>query len=134
MGIVIAVMMLTYVTVPSRLVGLKSSFSGRDKLTATVVAGAFGAVICAPAYVIGRIGVILLGSHVIVVFALGVVLLSVGLAIQAGATGAVKAIKMSAKLVAGNLPQSSTAAAAAAPSADEPAARPIADVEASPGA
>jgi hypothetical protein len=104
MGIVIGVMMLTYVTVPSRLVGLKSSFSGRDKLTATVVAGAFGAVICGPAYVIGRIGVLLLGSHVVVVFAFGVVLLSVGLALQAGATGAVKAIKMSAKLVAGNAP------------------------------
>ena len=134
MGIVIAVMMLTYVAVPSRLVGLKSSFSGRDKLAATVVAGAFGAVICAPAYVIGRIGVILLGSHVIVVFALGVVLLSVGLALQAGATGAVKAIKMSAKLVAGNLPPSPAGADGLALSANEPAVPPVADLEASPGA
>jgi hypothetical protein len=133
MGIVIGVMMLTYVTVPSRLVGLKSSFSGRDKLTATVVAAAFGAVICAPAYVIGRIGVLLLGSHEVVVFALGVVLLSVGLALQAGATGAVKAIKMSAKLVAGNLPPDPAGAEGAEPRTVLPATAPAAGVDASQG-
>jgi hypothetical protein len=130
MGIVIGVMMLSYVTVPSRLVGLKSTFSGRDKMTATVVAGAFGAVICAPAYVIGRVGVLLLGSHEVVVFAFGVVLLSVGLALQAGATGAVKAIKMSAKLVAGNLPPDQ---AGAEPSTGQPEASPTAGADASQG-
>jgi hypothetical protein len=134
MGIVIGVMMLTYVTVPSRLVGLKSSFSGRDKLTATVVAGAFGAVVCTPAYVIGRVGVLLLGSHVVVVFAFGVVMLSVGLALQAGATGAVKAIKMSAKLVAGNLPPDLEGPEAASASSDEPGVPPVAGIEATPGA
>jgi len=133
MGIVVGVMMLTYVAVPSRLVGLKSSFSGRDKLTATVVAGAFGAVICTPAYVIGRVGVLLLGSHVVVVFAIGVVMLSVGLALQAGATGAVKAIKMSAKLVAGNLPPGLAGPDAASASVDEAAVPPGAGIEASPG-
>ncbi len=132
MGIVIGVMMLTYVTVPSRLVGLKSSFSGRDKLAASVVAGAFGAVICAPAYVIGRVGVLLLGSKVVIVFALGVAMLSVGLALQAGATGAVKAIKMSAKLVAGNPPAG--ASVSGAPTAATSVTAPeVADVEPSAG-
>ena len=56
---------------------------------------------CTPPYVIGRIGILLLGSHTL--FALGVVLLAFGLALQAGATGAVKAIKMSAKLAAGEI-------------------------------
>jgi hypothetical protein len=51
--------------------------------------------------VIGRIGVLLLGSHVL--FALGVALLMLGLVLQAGATGAVKAIKMSAKLATGKV-------------------------------
>ena len=36
MSIVVGVMMLTYVTVPSRLVGIKASSSRRDKLTASV--------------------------------------------------------------------------------------------------
>jgi uncharacterized membrane protein len=44
----------------------------------------------------------MLGSHTL--FVLGCVVLAVGLTLQAGATGAVKAIKMSAKLVSGNPP------------------------------
>jgi hypothetical protein len=75
--------------------------SRRDKLTTAVVGGALGALVCTPPYVLGRIGLLLLGSHVL--FALGVVLLALGLTLQAGATGAVKAIKMSAKLAAGNV-------------------------------
>jgi uncharacterized membrane protein len=100
LGIVIGVMMLTYVTVPARLVGVKPTGSRRDKLAAGVVGGTLGALVCAPAYVIGRIGLLALGGGT-VLFALGVVLLTLGFTFQAGATGAVKAIKMSAKLAAG---------------------------------
>jgi hypothetical protein len=124
MSIVIAVMMLTYVTLPSRLVGLKSSFSGRDKLAATAVAGAIGAAVCTPAYMMGRFGVLLLGSHALVVFVLGIVLLSVGFTLQAGATGAVKAIKMSAKLVAGSPPASVSASDQGIPESAEASATP----------
>lgn len=101
LGIVVGVMMLTYVTVPARIVGIRPTGSRRDKLAASVVGGALGALVCTPPYVIGRIGILLLGlSNVL--FALGVVLLAVGLTLQAGATGAVKALKMSAKLAAGS--------------------------------
>jgi len=100
LGIVVGVMKLTYATVPARIVGVKPVGSRRDKMAAGIIAGTLGALICTPAYVIGRIGILLLGSsHVL--FALGVVLLVVGFALEAGATGAVKAIKMSAKLAAG---------------------------------
>ena len=99
LGIVVGVMMLTYVTVPARIIGVKPVGSRRDKLAAAAIGGALGAVICTPAYVIGRIGILLLGSSS--VFALGVLLLVIGLALQAGASGAVKAVKMSAKLAAG---------------------------------
>jgi hypothetical protein len=101
LSIVIAVMMLTYVTVPARLVGIRPNIPRRDKLTAAVVGGTVGTVVCTPPYMIGRIGILLLGSHTL--FALGVVLLALGLTLQAGATGAIKAIKMSAKLVAGTV-------------------------------
>ena len=67
-----------------------------------VIGGALGAIVCTPPYLIGWIGILLLGSSAVVVFVLGVVLLALGLTMQAGATGAVKAIKMSAKLAAGN--------------------------------
>lgn len=102
LGIVIGVMMLTYVTVPARIVGIKPRGSPRDKAAAAVIGGTLGAIVCTPPYVIGRIGVLLLGSQVLFVFVLGIVLLVLGLTLQAGATGAVKAIKMSAKLAAGN--------------------------------
>jgi hypothetical protein len=104
LGIVIGVMMVTYVTVPARIVGIKPRGSRRDKLAAAVIGGTLGAIICTPPYVIGRSGILLLGSHAVLVFALGVFLLVLGFTLQAGATGAVKAIKMSAKLAGGNAP------------------------------
>lgn len=101
MSVVVGVMMLTYVTLPARIVGVRPRGSRRDKLAATAVGGALGALICTPPYLLGRIGVLLLGSNVL--FLLGIVFLAVGLTLQAGATGAVKAIKMSAKLAAGEV-------------------------------
>ena len=99
LSIVVGLMMVCYVAVPSRLIGIKPKQSRRDKLTATAVGGAVGAVICTPPYVLGRVGLLLLGSHTL--FALGVILFAVGLTLQAGATGAVKTVKMSAKLLPG---------------------------------
>jgi hypothetical protein len=100
LSIVIGIMMVCYVAVPSRLIGIKPKQSRRDKLTASAVGGAVGAVICTPPYALGRVGLILLGSHTL--FALGIILFAVGLTLQAGATGAVKTIKMSAKLLPGS--------------------------------
>jgi hypothetical protein len=99
LGIVVGVMMVCYVAVPARLIGVKPSQSRRDKLTASAVGGALGAVICTPPYVLGRIGLVLLGSPTL--FVLGVILFAVGITLQAGATGAVKTVKMTAKLVSG---------------------------------
>jgi hypothetical protein len=116
LGIVVGVMMLTYVTVPARIVGItKPTGSRRDKTAAAVIGGTLGAIICTPPYVLGRLGILLLGSHVL--FALGVILLALGLTLQAGATGAVKAIKMSAKLATGNLtrPQTGSQSAPSGP-------------------
>src|SRR5262249_15329901 len=62
LGIVIGVMMLTYVTVPARIVGIRPGGSRRDKLAAGVVGGTLGALVCTPPYVIGRIGILLLGG------------------------------------------------------------------------
>jgi hypothetical protein len=100
LSIVVAVMMVSYVAVPARLIGMKTTHPKRDKLTATVVGGAIGAVVCTPPYVLGRVGLLMLGSHTF--FVLGVIFLVIGLTPQAGATSAVKAVKMSAKLVSGH--------------------------------
>jgi hypothetical protein len=99
LSIVVGVMMICYVAVPARLIGIKTDNPKRDKLAATAVGGAIGAIICTPPYALGRLGLLLVGSNTL--FILGIILLTVGLTLQAGATGAVKTVKMSAKLVSG---------------------------------
>ena len=100
LSIVLGIMMISYVTVPARLIGVKTTRSRRDKLTAAAVGGVLGAVVCTPPYLLGRVGVFMLASHTL--FILGIILLSVGGALEAGTEGAVKAIKVSAKLVTGH--------------------------------
>ncbi|HEX6519498.1 MAG TPA: hypothetical protein VF070_05705 [Streptosporangiaceae bacterium] len=99
LSIVIAVIMVCYVAVPARLIGVKTAQSKRDKLAAAAVGGAVGAVVCIPPYVLGRVGLLMLGSGRL--FAFGVIVFAAGLMLQAAATGAVKAVKMSAKLTSG---------------------------------
>ena len=100
LGIVVGVMMVCYVAVPARLIGVRPARSRRDKLVASAVGGAVGAVVCTPPYLLGRIGLVMLGWGK-VLFVLGVIVFAVALTLQAGATGAVKTVKMSAKLVGG---------------------------------
>jgi hypothetical protein len=96
LGIVIGVMMISYVAVPSRLIGVKPSQSRRDKLVTTAVGGALGVTVSTPPYLLGRLGLLMLGSSVLLIP--GIILLALGVTLQAGATGAVRAIKMSASL------------------------------------
>ncbi len=104
-------MMVCYIAVPARIVGMeiakpaKSAQSGHTaKLAGAAVTGLFGAIVCTPPYVLARAGIYLLGGSL---FPLGVALLAIGLMLEAGATGAVKAIKVSAKLMAGRSPEAS---------------------------
>jgi hypothetical protein len=97
LGIVVGVLMFTYVLIPARLLGVKSGRSRRDKLSAAVIGGAVGAAVCSPPYLLGRVAILMLGSHSLRILA--VVLLALAVVLQTGATSAVKAIKMSAKLV-----------------------------------
>jgi hypothetical protein len=71
------------------------------------VSGALGAAVCTPLYALGRVGILMLGSPALVIP--GIVLVAVGFTLEAGATGAVKAIKTSAKLVAGRRPAATDA-------------------------
>ncbi len=97
-SVVVGIMMFCYLSVPARLVGIKQTGSRRDKLAATAVGGAVGAVVCSPPYMLGRLGILMLGWGG-VLFWFGIVFIVIGAALQTGATSAVKAVKMSAKLV-----------------------------------
>jgi hypothetical protein len=97
LSVVIGVMMVAYVAVPARLIGVDSgAVSRRDRLSASVVGTVLGAVVSTPAYVIGRIGLLMIGSPFLRFP--GVLLFIVGFTLQAGATSAVKAVKMGARL------------------------------------
>lgn len=96
LGIVIGLMMVSYVAVPARLIGVKPTYSRRDKLMTSVVGGALGVTVSVPPYVLGRVGLLMLGSKALLIP--GIVLLAIGVTLHAGATGAVRAIKMSVRL------------------------------------
>ena len=98
LGVVVGVMMICYVAVPARLIGVKPAHSRREKLTIGAVGGAMGAVVCTPPYLLGRLAILMLGSHLLLIP--GVVLLTFAALLQAGATGAVKAVKMTTSLTA----------------------------------
>ena len=110
LGIVVGMMMISYVAVPARLIGAKPpKQSKRDKLAATAVGGALSATVCTPPYILGRLGILALGSSALIIFILGLVAVSLGVTLQAGATGAVRAIKMSATLTAARRPSDAPA-------------------------
>lgn len=97
LGIVVAVLMVTYVAVPARMVGISRQGSRRDRLAASAIGGVLGVVLSAPPYLLGRIGLLMIGTELLLVP--GIVLFALGAVLQAGATSAVKAVKVSAKLV-----------------------------------
>jgi hypothetical protein len=99
LSIVVGLMMLSYVAVPARLIGGKPKQSRRDKLTTSALGGVIGATVCTPPYLLGRVDLLMLGSKVLLVP--GIFVFAIGITLQAGATGAVRAIKLSASLTAG---------------------------------
>jgi hypothetical protein len=96
-SIVVGIMMLCYLAVPARIVGIEKKRNSRDKLAATAIGGAVGAIVCSPPYALGRLGILMLGWRYL--FWPGVILIVIGATLQTGVTSAVKAVKFSAKLV-----------------------------------
>ncbi len=88
--------MISYVAVPARLIGTRSDAPRRDRLAASALSTVIGTTVCTPPYVIARLGILMLGSPVLLIP--GIVLLVFGATLQAGATGAVRAIKLNAAL------------------------------------
>src|SRR5215211_7265255 len=67
LGIVIGLMMVSYVAVPARLIGVKPTYSRRDKLMTTAVGGALGVTVSLPPYILGRVGILMLGSRALLI-------------------------------------------------------------------
>jgi hypothetical protein len=113
MSIVVGIMMVCYVAVPSRLIGAtKAHMTRRDKIAAAAVGGVVPAIVTTPGYLLGRIGLVMVGSQFLRIP--GLVFMAVGLTLHAGAEGSVKAVKMSSKLLVAR-PNDAERAEAAAP-------------------
>jgi hypothetical protein len=97
LGATVALMMVVYLSLPARLLRLKEKRSTRDRVAATALGGLLAAVVSTPPYLLSRLGVLLLSSGVLAIP--GYVLLTIGVLLQTGATGAVRAIRMSGALV-----------------------------------
>jgi dihydroflavonol-4-reductase len=96
LGTVAGLTMVAYVAVPARLAGVRSGQSLRDRVSAGAVGAALGFLVSAPPYLLGRIGLLMLGSPILRIP--GFIALAVAVVLQAGATGAVRAVKMGARL------------------------------------
>jgi hypothetical protein len=122
LSIVVGIMMVCYLAVPARIVGIDRTLSRRDSLAATAIGGVIGAIVSSPPYLLMRLGIVMLSwNHVLW---LAIILIIVGAALQTGATTAVKAVKFSAKLVgtpSGRVEEFRKDA----PRGDEPRGRPI---------
>jgi len=119
LSIVLGIMMLSYVLVPARLIGGKPRYSRRDKLMTTTLGGLLSATICTPPYLLGRVGLLMLGSKVLLIP--GIIILAVAATLQAGATGAVRAVTLSVSLVGHREEAEPTAVANDAEGSEAPA-------------
>lgn len=108
-SVMVGLLMFSDVAVPSRILGvgdLGPCYSRRDRIMATIVGGLLGAIVCTRPYLLGRLGIVMLGVRSLIVPA--VVMLIVGFGLQAGASGSVRAIKMSSRLATAAMPADST--------------------------
>jgi hypothetical protein len=92
-----ALMLVSFVVVPARILGVKKRrLQPKETVGRWTVGGALSAVAMTPGFLLDRAGLILLGiPHL---HALGFILLSIGTALYAAGMSSVKAVKLSMKL------------------------------------
>jgi hypothetical protein len=97
LGGVLALMLINFVAVPARIIGLRRQRQPpRQAVGSWLAGGALSAVAMGPGFLLDRIGLILLGVSGLQV--LGFVLLSIGTALYAAGMSSVRAVKLSMKL------------------------------------
>lgn len=99
LGSVVAVMLVAFVLVPARLIGLqRQRLPLTERVGQLAAQGALSALAMTPGVLLSRIGLVFLGlDHL---HLLGIVALTVGTGLYAAAMSSVKAVKLSVKLTA----------------------------------
>jgi hypothetical protein len=97
LGGVLSLMLINFVAVPARIIGLRRErLPPRQAVGNLLAGGALSAVAMGPGFLLDRIGLILLGVSGLQL--LGLVLLSIGTALYAAGMSSVRAVKLSMKL------------------------------------
>jgi len=99
LGAVVGLMMVCYVAVPARAIGLRRNYKRTDKWVMTAISSTIGVIVMFPAYVLGRVGLLMIGSPLLRPF--GIAAFAVAIVLEIGATGAVRAVKLGSALTAG---------------------------------
>ena len=97
LGVSVGLLMVVYLSLPSRLLRLDVRRPRRDRVAASAIGATLSLIVTAPFYILSRIGLLMLGSTVLAIP--GYLLLTLGVVFQAGGVGAVRAIRMSSALV-----------------------------------
>ena len=96
LSVLLVAMMISFVAVPAAIIGHRQKRTTKDKVGVTAVAATLSAVAATPGFIFDRLGLLMLGIRDLRV--LGVVFLSIGVALQVAGTSSVKAVKLSAHL------------------------------------
>ncbi len=93
LGAVLVVMTVTFVSVPAQLIGaVQHKPPLKDKISGVAASGALSAVLTSPGFLMNRLGLLLLGVKALRIP--GVIVFSIGIALQAAATSGAKAVKL----------------------------------------
>jgi hypothetical protein len=96
LGCVYAIMLISFVAVPARIIGArKQKLPPKQQIGRLAADGALSAIAMSPGLLLDRLGLILLGVHGLHI--LGFAVLSLGTALHAAGMSSVKAVKMSTK-------------------------------------
>jgi hypothetical protein len=113
---VLVVMLISFVAVPARIIGVKTAkLAPREAVGRAAAGGTLSAVAMAPGFLLDRLGLILLGLHHFHI--IGFIMLSIGTALYAAGMSSVKAVKLTMKLSptpAATAPDGASAAASPA--------------------
>jgi hypothetical protein len=97
LSVVLGVMLISFVAVPARIIGVKKQkLPPTEALSRVAVSGTLSAVAMTPGFLLDRLGLILLGFHHFHI--IGFAMLSIGTALYAAGMSSVKAVKLTMKL------------------------------------
>jgi len=107
LGLVLLVMMTSFVSVPAQIIGVeKTKQPMKTKISAGAASGALSAVLTSPGFLCNRLGLLLAGTSLFRIP--GIIVFSIGVALQAAATSGAKAVKLGTLFGAADTPSVTT--------------------------